>query len=135
MAARYMLDTNVASYIIRGSHSELQARLVALPMEAVVLSAVTEAELLFGVARRPDAHDLATAVREFLLRLERLPWDSEAASTYGPMRAGLQRSGTPLGAHDMMIAAHPVSVGVILVSNDRSFRQVPGLRLEDWTRT
>jgi len=67
---RYMLDTNAASHIIKGTWPAIRRRLARVPMASVCVSAITEAELLFGVARRPDAPGLATAVGEFLLRLD-----------------------------------------------------------------
>jgi len=134
MAARYLLDTNTASYVIKGNFPRVRERLVTVPMAQVFVSAVTEAELRFGVARRPQAPRLATAVDEFLLRVNSLPWDSEAARHYAVLRALLERAGTPMGNLDMMIAAHAVALRAVLVTHDRVFRRVPRLKLQDWAR-
>ena len=135
MAVRYLLDTNTASYIIRGNIPRVRERLLKVPMAQVAISAVTEAELRFGVARRPESAELKIAVDEFLLRVESLSWDSEAAKQYASVRAGLERIGEPLGNLDTMIAAHAVAAQAVLVSSDRAFRRVKDLKIEDWTRS
>lgn len=130
----YMLDTHAASQIIKGAVGALRERLLAVPMARVCISAVSEAELRFGVAKRPDAPKLRTAVHEFLLRVDILPWDSAAAECYGELRAALERAGKPLGNLDTLIAAHAIAVGAVLVTNDQAFRQVAGLQVADWTQ-
>lgn len=134
MPVRYLLDTNTASYIIKGSLPRVRERLLRVPMADVGISSVTEAELRFGVARRPEAARLNVAVEEFLLRVEVLPWDSEAAQQYARIRAALEGEGTPMGNLDMMIAAQALAAGVVLVTSDRVFRRVRGLKIEDWSR-
>jgi len=134
MAVRYLLDTNTASYIIKGNMPHVRERLLAVPMAELGISAVTEAELRFGGARRPQAARLAVAVEEFLLRLEVLPWDSEAAKRHAQLRADLEKKGEPMGNLDMMIAAQALAAEAVLVTHDRVFRRVRGLKIEDWTR-
>lgn len=95
---------------------------------------VTEAELLFGVAKRPEARKLRVAVDELLAAIEVLAWSSVTARRYATIRADLERRGKPLGALDLLIAAHAVQHDAVLVTNDRAFSAVPGLPLEDWTR-
>ena len=97
MSLRYLLDTNTASYIIKGNVARVRERLLRVPMSQVLISAVTEAELLFGVARKGDAVRLKTAIYEFLLRVDSLPWDSNAAKHYADVRAALEIAGTPHG--------------------------------------
>ena len=130
---RYMLDTNIASYIVRGPGQAVAARLRALPMEQVCLSSITQGELLYGLARKPQATNLQTAVREFLARIDVLTWGSEAATHYGALRAGLEAAGTPLGNLDTLIAAHALAADTILVTNDLAFTRVPALAVENWT--
>jgi len=134
MHTRYMLDTNMASYAIKGNIPRVRERLLKVPMAGVSISAVTEGELRFGVARRPEAIELKTAVEEFLLRVDVLPWDSETARRYGPMRAALEREGQPMGNLDMMIAAHALATQAVLVTKDRVFGRVKGLKIEDWSQ-
>ena len=94
---------------------------------------VTEAELLYGVAKRPEARKLRTAVDAFLAAIDVLPWTSATARRYAALRAELERRGRPLGPLDLMIAAHAGEHDAVLVTNDRAFGAVPGLRIEDWT--
>jgi len=134
MAVRYLLDTNTASYVIKGNFPRVRARLLKVPMAEVGISVVTEAELRFGVARRPEATTLKGVVEEFLLRVESLPWNSEAAEHYSQIRAALDKGGEPMGNLDLMIAAQAVAAEVVLVTRDHVFRRVKGLRVEDWSK-
>lgn len=127
-----MLDTNSVSHLLK-EHPAVVRRVVATPMAALCLSAITEAELRYGLAKRPDAKRLHRVARELLLRLDVLPWDSDTAQTYGAVRASLERQGKVLAPLDMLIAAHAVATGCTLVSNDQAFTQLTGLALEDWT--
>lgn len=130
---RFMLDTNTVSWVLKGQ-SNVVARLATETPERVCLSVVTEAELLFGVAKRPEARKLRTAIDEFLAAIEVLAWSSASARRYATVRVELERRGKPLGALDLLIAAHAVERDAVLVTNDRAFSAVPGLRLEDWTQ-
>jgi len=134
MPARYLLDTNTVSYIIKGNIPRVRERLTKIPMAQVAISAVTEAELRFGIARRPEAARLKIAGEEFLLRVEVLPWDSEAAQHYAHVRAALEREGTTVGNLDLMIAAHALAAEAVLVTNDRAFHRIKQLKIEDWTK-
>jgi tRNA(fMet)-specific endonuclease VapC len=84
------------------------------------------------VARLPQAKTLAAAVEEFLLRLEVLPWNSEAARHYALLRSALEREGEPMGNLDRMIAAQALAAEATLVTSDRVFRRVKGLKMKDW---
>jgi tRNA(fMet)-specific endonuclease VapC len=134
VATRYLLDTNTVSYVLRGNFPSVRERLQEVPISAVSISVITEAELLFGVAKLPHARKLAILVEEFLRRIEILPWDSSAARHYARLRAGLEESGQPMGNLDLMIAAQGVALEATVVTNDRVFRRVKDLRLEDWTK-
>ena len=129
----YMLDTNSVSHLIKG-HAGLVSRTVAVPMRCLCISCVTQGEILFGLAKRPDATRLHHAVHEFLLRVDVLPWDTTAAQSYGPLRAAMERLGKPLGPLDMMIAAHSLSTGAVLVTNNvRHYERINApLILENW---
>ena len=134
MPVHYLLDTNMASYVIKGNVPRVRERLLKMPMAEVGISVITEAELRFGVARKPEAVRLKTAIEEFLLRVEVLPWDSEAARHYALIRATLERTGEPMGNLDMMIAAQALAAQAVLVTHDRVFRRVKGLKVEDWSK-
>src|SRR5947209_19960979 len=102
MPVRYLLDTNMASYVIKGNVPRVRERLLKVPMAEVGISVITEAALRFGVARKPEAVRLKTAVEALFLRGELLPWYSEAARHYALFRARLARTGEPRGNLDMM---------------------------------
>ena len=123
----YMLDTNTASYIIKGEPVVVRKHLRKVPMASVCISSITQAELLRGVARKPEAKQLPIAVKEFLIRVDIMP---------ARLRTSCESEGTPLGTMDMLIAAHSVAVGAVLVTNDQAFFKVKHhLSLEDWTRS
>lgn len=129
---RYLLDTNVVSYFLK-QHPAVTERVLAKPMHALCISSITEGELLFGLAKRPDAPNLHRVVKEFLLCVDVLPWDRAAAAAYGVLRAALMQKGTPLGGLDMLIAAHAIALKAVLVTNDQAFRHIHTLEIEDWT--
>lgn len=135
MSLRYMLDTNIASYLLRGGYPRLEQRLRRERVDAVCISAITRAELRYGVARvLPAATRLAREVERFLQGITVLPWDAGAADAYGPVRVALERAGQPIGAFDTQIAAHALVADLTLVThNVDEFRRVAGLRVEDWT--
>jgi tRNA(fMet)-specific endonuclease VapC len=133
MAIRYLLDTNTISYAIKGDPAQVRVRLKALRKSVVALSVFSQAELLYGLARKPVSTRLRDAVEGFLWNFEVLPWDSAAAISYGDLRAGQERKGRPLSHEDLMIAAHALSLGLTLVTHDHVFAFVDGLRTEDWT--
>lgn len=133
MTSRYLLDTNIASYIIKGNIPAVRRHAVKVPMAQLAISAVTEGELRYGVERRIDATHLRSIVNEFLLRVTILPWDSEAARHYGQIRATLEREGQTMGNLDLMIGAHALALGAVLVTNDQAFKRITNLQLADWT--
>ncbi len=131
---RYMLDTNMVSYFIK-AHPAVVTQVVGTPMPNLCISAITEAELLFGLAKLPQAKRLHAAVREFLLRVDSLPWDSSVTLQYANVRAEMKKQGKALAPLDLLIASHALSTDATLVTNDHAFAQVPMLQLEDWTIT
>ena len=131
---RYLLDTNIASFIIKGNSPAVDRRLAKVAMAQLAVSAVTEGELRFGAARLPHATRLHDLIEGFFLRVAVLPWDSEAAQQYGRLRATLEREGQPMGNLDAMIAAHALALDAILVTNDHAFARIKKLKLADWTK-
>ena len=124
----------MASFVIKGNPPRARIRLAALPMENVVISVVTQAEPLYGVARKGKPAALSTLISAFLSRIKVLVWDCDVATAYGKLRASCTARVVSLGALDMMIAAHAVSVEATLVTHDKAFAMVPDgvLTLEDW---
>lgn len=128
----YMLDTNTVSYFLK-QHPSVTKRITSLPLDSLCLSVITEGELRYGLARKPEAKNLHKVVQEFLKRVEVLAWNSDAAQHYGNLRAELETKGNSLGVFDMQIAAHAFSIGATLVTNDQAFKRVKKLKVEDWT--
>ena len=131
---RYLLDTNVVSQLLK-EHPAIIKRLTQVPIHALCISSITEGELEYGLAKRPQAKRLHVLVRELLKRLDVLPWDSVTAQCYGRLRSELESEGKTLAPLDMLIAAHAKSANAVLVSNDKAFFQVKNLLIEDWTAT
>ena len=132
---RFMLDTNSVSYALKGNPPSVREHLRQVPMAQVCVSSITEAELLFGLALKPQAAKLAELVNQFLLGVSVLPWDSAAARAYADLCAASWKRGRPLAAMDMLVAAHAFAAGLTLVTSDRSFRSLrPRLRLVDWSK-
>jgi tRNA(fMet)-specific endonuclease VapC len=129
---RYMLDTNTVSHLLK-KHPAVARRVVVVPITALCISAITQGELLFGLAKRPEATALHKVVWEFLHRVDVLPWNAQTAEFYGTLRAGLQSEGKALATMDLLIGSHALSVDAVLVTNDRAFGRLPGLTVEDWT--
>lgn len=130
---QYMLDTNMVSRLLKKDTAAMQ-RAMAVPITSLCISAITEGELLFGLAKRPEATRLHAAVKEFLRCVDVLPWDNTVAAHYAQTRTSLERQGKTLAAMDLLIASHAQSLGAVLVTNDHAFRWVNGLRVEDWTQ-
>ncbi len=132
--ALYMLDTNAVSAVMRGNPL-MDERLLQLDPADWCISAVTHSEICYGLALRPEATTLIRAADAFLAVATTLAWDAVAAAAHGRLRAQLRQAGTPIGDFDEMIAAHALSVGAVLVTdNERHFRRISGLPVENWIR-
>jgi tRNA(fMet)-specific endonuclease VapC len=129
---RYLLDTNTVSHLLR-QHPAVVRHVVALPISALAISVITEAELRYGLARRPEAKKLHTAVDELLRRLDILDWNRACTQRYGNLRAALESCGKSLAPLDLLIATHALASNYILVTNDQAFAHVADLKREDWT--
>ena len=133
-AARYMLDTDTCSYVMRRSHPLVLKRLQSQPVSDVCMSIVTKAELLYGVEVSPKHAQDAAALAAFLPYVEALDLNEDAALHYANIRADLKKRGAMIGANDLFIAAHARALGLTLVTNNiAEFERVKGLTLQDWT--
>jgi tRNA(fMet)-specific endonuclease VapC len=127
-----MLDTNAVSAVMRGNPL-MDERLLQLDPADWCISAVTHSEICYGLSLRPEATTLIRAADAFLAVATTLAWDATAAAAHGRLRAQLRQAGTPIGDFDEMIAAHALSVGAVLVTgNERHFRRISGLAVENW---
>ena len=132
---RYMLDTDICIYAINERPAGVLQALREHEAAGLGISAVTAAELFYGVARTGSERNLR-ALRKFLAPLDIAPFDGVAAEVCGSLRAWLASQGAPIGPYDTQIAAHAHAIGVTLVTNNsREFSRVPGLRVENWAAT
>ena len=130
---RYMLDTDISSYIMKRSNQAVLRRLSTLAVQDVCISVVTKSELLYGVAVSPRQKQDQNALDEYLRHVEVLGYGEDSAYHYAQTRADLKRNGTLIGANDLFLAAHARSLELILVTNNtREFGRVSGLKIENW---
>lgn len=130
---KYMLDTNIIAYAINRRHPQVLQSLHDHLQDELCISAITMAELEYGICNssRPDQNRAALML--FLAPIEVLPFDGLAAAEYGRIRADLKKRGDPIGANDMLIAAQAKALGCTLVSNNlKEFQKVDGLQTENW---
>jgi tRNA(fMet)-specific endonuclease VapC len=129
-----LLDTNICVYAIRSRPVAVYDRLARAEPDGVALSIITALELQVG-AVRAAAHRYGTMVQQFLGEFDVLPLDDSVREIYARERVALERRGEPIGAHDMLIAAHALALDATLVTNnEREFRRIKGLRVENWMR-
>jgi tRNA(fMet)-specific endonuclease VapC len=131
-----MLDTDTCIFLMRGESPALAARVQSVPLQQQVMSAVTFAELAYGVQASAAAKrkQNQSVLDSLVLHLAVLDWPQDAAKHYAEIRADLKKRGAQLGAADLMIAAHARAVGAIVVTNNtKDFERVKGLEVENWT--
>lgn len=131
---KFLLDTDTCIYALKQNENVLR-HLLAVAREDVIVSVVTEAELRTGAAKSSSAARALRRIENFLLPLTVIDFTSDDAIVYAGVRAKLERAGIPIGPLDTLIAAHAVGRKLTLVTNnEREFRRVHGLPLENWTR-
>ncbi len=135
-ATLYLLDTDISSYIIKGKSADIEQKLIAALPDRICISAITRAELLYGLKRLPSDHLLQSTVNRFLDLIRILPWNENAADYYADIRHQLTTEGKVIGEMDMMIASHALAIGATLVSNNtRHFERIKApLILENWAK-
>ena len=130
---KYMLDTNICIYAIKKKPDTVLERLHREIDSGICISSITLAELQFGVEKSLFPEKNTAALSQFLVALNVLSFDDQAAVEYGRICAYLQKRGTPIGTMDMLIAAHAKTAGLTLVTNNtREFERVPDLALDNW---
>src|SRR5512136_544409 len=131
---KLLLDTNICVYIIKQQPATVLKHFLEYQIGDIGISSITLSELHYGVAKSTHREKNAKALDEFIIPLELVSYDDSAARVYGDIRAALEKVGTLIGSMDMLIAAHAVSLGIPLVTNNtREFLRVPSLNIIDWT--
>lgn len=130
---KYMLDTNTCIYIIKRKPQNVLEKFQTIPPFAISVSSISVAELEYGAAKSQFPDRNRSALNQFLIPLEIMQFDEQAATIYGSIRTTLERSGKIIGAMDLLIAAHALSLNLTLVTNDtKEFNRVQDLVLENW---
>ena len=131
----YLLDTNICVLLIRQKSPQVLSKLTSHSITDIAISAITVAELQYGVDKSSQPTQNQQALDQFLLALTVIPFDEHDAIAYGQIRANLEAQGLPIGALDSLIAAQAVRNNLIVVTyNVREFARVAGLEVEDWTK-
>jgi tRNA(fMet)-specific endonuclease VapC len=130
---RYMLDTDIASYAMKGNNELVYHKFAQVAVGDICISVIVKAEIEFGIAIHPRPAQGRAALNLFLLHVTVLDFPSQAAGDYGQIRADLKTRGQLIGANDMLIAAHARYLDLTLVTNNmREYSRIPGLKLENW---
>ena len=133
MSDAYMLDTDTCVFILRRSSPTLLERIQAVPLQLQSVSAITVAELLYGVQMSSRKKANRAAVDVLVRHLTVIDWSRAAAEHYAEIRADLKKKGQLIGSNDLLIAAHARSCGAVVVTNNvKDFVRVKGLRIENW---
>ncbi|MBN8607694.1 MAG: type II toxin-antitoxin system VapC family toxin [Caulobacterales bacterium] len=132
MSARFLLDTNIVSDLVRNPQGRTALKIAELGEDTVATSIIVAAELRYGAAKK-GSQRLASQLETILTALEVIPFEVPADAAYGAARLALETAGTPIGANDLLIAAQTIALDMVLVTNnEREFRRVEGLRVENW---
>ena len=130
---RYLLDTNACISYMNGRAPGLREIFHRKAFSDIVVSSITKAEMYFGSRKSQTPERSRAEQEEFFQSIDSLPFDDDAAEEYGIIRAYLERRGTPIGPHDMLIAAIARANGLVVVThNAKEFSRIPGLNIEDW---
>ncbi|MEI6441237.1 MAG: type II toxin-antitoxin system VapC family toxin [Alphaproteobacteria bacterium] len=131
---RYLLDTNILSDLVRNPQGRVMTQIAEVGDQAICTSIIVAAELRFGAAKRASER-LTLQLERILSTINILPFESPADAAYAQLRAKLEAAGTPIGGNDLLIAAHALVSGCVVVTvNEREFGRVTGLQVENWLR-
>ena len=134
MSARFLLDTNIVSDLVRHPQGSVAAKVAEVGEDAVATSIIVAAELRYGAAKKGPSR-LSAQLSAVLGALAVLPFEPPADAIYGDVRTALERTGTPIGANDLLISAHALALGMTLVTdNVREFARIGTLKIESWLR-
>ena len=133
MESSYLLDTNICIPLIQGKDPSLSSKILGLPKKNIVLCSIVKAELLLGAEKSTQKNEVLGRLDIFFNEIASYSFDDQAAAQYAPIRATLEKLGTPIGANDLLIASIAIAHRLTLVTrNIKEFMRVPGLRVEKW---
>jgi len=129
---KYLFDTNICIYLLNKSDERLVRRVSSLVPRSVAVSSLTVAELVAGVVDLGEIGNVMSRIAEFLSSFEIIPFEVQDAESYGRVYAAIGRGGKRTNAIDGLLAAQALSRGLSLVTNDRRFPKIPGMKLQNW---
>jgi tRNA(fMet)-specific endonuclease VapC len=131
---RFLLDTNIVSYLVRHPRGKISDRIAEVGEEHVCTSIIVAAELRFGATRKNSSR-LTAQLEGVLGAIDLLALEAPVDAVYGMIRASLERTGQPIGANDLLLAAHALTLGhTVVTDNEREFLRIDDLRVENWLR-
>ena len=131
---RYYLDTNICVYYLKGMFPPLRERLLSFDPDAIVVPAITKAELLYGAEKSKRREENLSKIHDFLLPFHIQGFTNSETQTYAIVRSRLEKAGTPVGPNDLIIASIVISnSGMLVTHNVQEFSRINGLSIEDWT--
>lgn len=132
----YLLDTNICIYLIKRKYPEILEKVLKVGLNKISISAITLAELEYGVANSTRSMEAQTALLEFILPFEIIDFNYSAASMYGRIRKELKDKGQPISDMDMLIASVAMAnERIIVTNNEREFRRISGLKVDNWKKS
>lgn len=134
MSARFLLDTNIVSDLVRNPQGRAAAKIAEVGEDAVATSIIVAAELRYGAVKK-GSQRLVHQLEAILAAIDVLPLETPADATYGSVRVVLEAAGNPIGGNDLLIAAQALALDLVVVTNnEREFGRVGGLRVENWLK-
>ena len=131
----YLLDTNICIYIIKKKPEIVLEKFKTFPLGSIGISAITLAELQYGIRKSSNPDKNMMALNQFIIPLEIIDFDYRATIEYGIIRAKLEKKGTPIGPLDTLIGAHALGLGLTIVTNnEKEFERIEGLKIENWAK-
>ncbi len=136
-SVQYLIDTDISSYIIKHKPTQVKAKFDSLTLNSLAISAITQAELLYGLKKLPENHQLHEQVQRYLLLIPVLDWTANAGAYYADIHHHLRSTGQTIGEMDMMIASHALAINAVLVTNNnKHYQRIVdmdiGLQIENW---
>lgn len=132
---KYFLDANICIYFLKGTHPDLARKLLSHNPDDIRIPSIVKAELLYGALKSQQIKENMERIEQFLLPFKVVPFGDEEADRYARIRSTLEKNGTPIGPNDFIIAATTMeNDGVLVTNNEKEFKRVKHLKVENWAR-